>query len=177
MQTKHIVSIVVILLIVLVGYIVLINQPEAEPEINNNEIINDTIIEQEEVEEGSEVVVPPAPGPFVADAVRNLEPETLKVGTNTISAEVRGYMFFEAETQMKLYDGLTEVNIGTRADGLPNTVVTAEGEWMTTGYVPVSQAITIPASLKGKTLVIRFIANDPSGLGQPRYWGTWIKVE
>ena len=128
-------------------------------------------------ENNSNVIVPPAPGPFVADAVRNLMPKSLKVGENTITAEVRGYMFFEAETQLKLYDGNTEVNIGTRPDGLPNTVVTAQGQWMTTGYVPVSQKITIPASLKGKTLVIRFIVNDPSDNARPRYWGTLIKVE
>ena len=126
---------------------------------------------------GAEVVVPPAPGPFTADAVRNLLPKSLKVGQNTITAELRGYMFFEAEAQMKLYDGLKEVNISTRPDGLPNTVLTAQGEWMTTGYVPIKQTITIPANLKGKILVIRFIASDPSDSGKPRYWGTWVKVE
>jgi hypothetical protein len=127
---------------------------------------------------GADVVSPPAPGPFTEDAVRNLMPKSLKVGANTINAEVRGYMFFEGETGLKLYDQGREVNIGTRPDGLPNTVVTAQGEWMTTNYVPVSQNITIPADLKGKTLVIRFVANDPSGIpGKTRYWGTWIKVE
>jgi hypothetical protein len=125
----------------------------------------------------NKVVTPPAPGPFVADAVRNLKPVTLKVGANTISAEVRGFMFFEGESQLRIYDGLTEVNTGKRTDGLPNTVLTAQGEWMTEGYVPVSQTINIPASLKGKTLIIRFVANDPSDNARPRYWGTWMKVE
>ena len=124
----------------------------------------------------SEVVKPAAPGPFVADAVRGLMPKTLRVGSNEIVAEVRGYMFFEGETRLALYDGTKEINIGTRPDGLPNTVVSAQGEWMTENYVSVRQIITIPAELKGKTLVIRFIANDPSDNAKPRYWGTLINV-
>ena len=126
---------------------------------------------------GSNIVKPDAPGPFVADAVRNLMPKSLKVGQNTITAEVRGFMFFEAETQLRLYDGKKEIDIGKRPDGLPNTVLTAQGEWMTTGYVPISQVINIPAGVKGKILTIRFIANDPSDNARPRYWGTIIKVE
>jgi hypothetical protein len=123
------------------------------------------------------VVVPAAPGPFAADAVRNLAPQSLKVGKNEITAEVRGYMFFEGETQLALYDGTARVNIGNRPDGLPNGVVSAKGAWMTEDYVPVAQTITIPAGLKGKTLVIRFIANDPRDDARPRYWGTLIRVE
>ena len=124
-----------------------------------------------------EIVKPPAPGPFVADAVRNLMPKALKVGQNNITAEVRGYMFFEGETHLALYDGLKEVDIGARSDGLPNTVVFTSGDWMTLDYVPIDHTITIPAELKGKTLVIRFIDNEPVEDAKPKYWGTLIKVE
>jgi hypothetical protein len=124
-----------------------------------------------------EITKPPAPGPFVADAVRNLSPKSLKVGDNDIDAEVRGYMFFEGVTHLKLYDGMKEIDLGVRTDGIPNTVVLAEGEWMTEGYVPVKHTISIPAALKGKTLVIRFIADDPRDDARPRYWGTLIRVD
>jgi hypothetical protein len=170
-----------VILAALLGYFVFAERvaapapsvPPEQPELPDSEMPGNNVA----TTSPPEVVVPPAPGPFAADAVRNLSPQSLRTGENEITAEVRGYMFHEGETHLALYDGMDEIDIGLRSDGLPNTVVTATGEWMITGYVPVAQTIVIPAGLKGKTLVIRFIANDQRDDARPRYWGTLIRVE
>lgn len=173
--------VIAVVLAGIIGYLAFVNQDQNLETSRSPAGQENTASSMSEVVSGgegrNEIVKPPAPGPFVADAVRNLAPNILRVGSNQLSAEVRGYMFFEGETHLALYDGTKEINIGTRADGLPNTVVSAQGEWMTEGYVQVQQTITIPAELRGKTLVLRFIANDQRDDARPRYWGTVIAVE
>lgn len=74
--------------------------------------------------------------------------------TFTVAGQARGYWYFEANFPYEVQDA----NGNTIAEG----PVQADGEWMTTEFVPYTFQITIP-SYKGKaTLILR--NDNPSGL-------------
>lgn len=75
----------------------------------------------------------------------------------SVVGKARGTWFFEASFPIELVD-----QNGTR---LTIAVAQAEGEWMTTEFVPFKADITVPASFTGPaTLIMR--KDNPSGLAE-----------
>ena len=75
--------------------------------------------------------------------------------TFTVTGQARGTWYFEASFPLEV----------TSASGeqLVQMPVQAQGEWMTTNFVPFSAQVTLPATYKGAAKII--LHNDnPSGL-------------
>lgn len=73
----------------------------------------------------------------------------------SVVGEARGNWFFEASFPVELLDGNGNVLVQAHAD--------AQGDWMTTAFVPFKADIKIPTSYTGlATLVLR--KDNPSGL-------------
>lgn len=75
----------------------------------------------------------------------------------TITGQARGNWFFEATAPVRLLDGNDrQIAVG---------FITAQGEWMTTNFVPFSGQLTFaPPNTNTGTLVLE--KNNPSGLPQ-----------
>jgi len=73
----------------------------------------------------------------------------------TVSGRARGTWYFEASFPVKLYDGNGKLLVAVPA--------TAEGEWMTSEYVPFSGTLTF-ASPTTTTGTLVFEKDNPSGL-------------
>lgn len=97
---------------------------------------------------------PPAEKPGLI-RVTQPQPNDLIASPLTVTGEARGNWFFEASFPMRLYDG------NGREIGL--AIAQAQGEWMTTQFVPFRAELTFeaPATERG-TLVLE--KDNPSGL-------------
>ena len=88
------------------------------------------------------VVTSPLPGANVA-------------ATFTVTGQARGSWYFEASFPLQV--------ISASGEKLVQMPVQAQGEWMTTNFVPFSAEVTLPATYKGAATII--LNNDnPSGL-------------
>jgi len=75
--------------------------------------------------------------------------------TFTISGKARGPWYFEASFPFEVRDDNGGLLLQTHAE--------AQGEWMTTEFVPFARTVTIPGSYTGPaTLILR--KDNPSGL-------------
>ncbi len=72
-----------------------------------------------------------------------------------VSGEARGPWFFEASFSARL--------LGPRGEELSVAILTAEGEWMTTDFVPFSGTLSFDAPRGGEGTLV-FEAANPSGL-------------
>ncbi len=112
------------------------------------------------VANGTQTPPPPAPvvSPEIPDTpevdISLLSPEPIANGT-VIEGKARGFWFFEASFPIELRDENGAL--------LTTAIAQAEGDWMTTEYVPFRATLHFPppASSKG-TLV--FKKDNPSGL-------------
>jgi hypothetical protein len=75
----------------------------------------------------------------------------------TIKGEARGGWYFEASFPVEVRD--------SKGNVLAQTPAQAEGEWMTSNFVPFSVNITIPSTYTGPATVI-LRKDNPSGLPQ-----------
>jgi hypothetical protein len=84
-------------------------------------------------------------------------PNTAVQSPLTISGEARGPWYFEASFPVKLIDSNGTV--------LAQTPAQAEGDWMTTEYVPFSATLVFaaPTTVTGKLILMK---DNPSGLPQ-----------
>jgi hypothetical protein len=73
-----------------------------------------------------------------------------------LKGEARGYWYFEASFPYQLKNEAGEV--------LAEGPVQAEGEWMTTDYVPFSLTINFPAQASGSKGTLTLMKDNPSGL-------------
>jgi len=79
----------------------------------------------------------------------------------TIKGEARGAWFFEASFPIKL--------VGQDGQVIAQTIATAQGDWMTEGFVPFSAVLTIPGrdqdtSNQVHPAKLEFHRDNPSGL-------------
>lgn len=110
------------------------------------------------------LIHPKAPGAWVMSGVKNISPATLVVGENKINANVKG-LFVDNKVMVKVYDNLTEV-ASAEAEAVVDPI---ENE-----YVAVKTfSLTIPETMKGKTLIVRFIKPGT----EAGYWGTTMMVK
>jgi hypothetical protein len=75
----------------------------------------------------------------------------------TLTGSARGNWFFEASAPVKIYDSNNKL--------LGSGTINADGEWMTTNFVPFSDTITFATS-STPTGKIVFEKDNPSGLPQ-----------
>ena len=88
-------------------------------------------------------------------AVTSPLPGATVPATFTFTGEARGTWYFEASFPLEVISAS-----GAQLVQLP---VQAQGEWMTTNFVPFSAEVTLPATYKGAATII--LHNDnPSGL-------------
>lgn len=119
-----------------------------------------------------DVIHPPAPGVWDANAVADGLPATLSVGQHTIQLWVRGYMFFEGVAHFTIHDGETGRLIKT------GTVSLIDSPEMTVNYMPASASFVLPASLSGHRIIFRVINDNPTGdEAYSKYWGKVIQVQ
>ncbi len=76
-------------------------------------------------------------------------------GSFPVLGEARGTWFFEASFPIRLLDS-SGVEVAT-------AIATAEGQWMTTEFVPFSATMDIPHGLEGQATLV-FEKDNPSGL-------------
>lgn len=76
----------------------------------------------------------------------------------TISGEARGNWYFEASFPIELLDAN-----GTRIPTEPG-FIQAQGDWMTSEFVPFSSTITFPAQAAGSVGTLILHKDNPSGL-------------
>lgn len=92
-----------------------------------------------------------------ADLVRATSPQPGAVVASplTVRGEARGNWFFEASFPVRLYDSAGNV--------LATGIAQAEGEWMTTEFVPFTATLTFvaPPNEEGKLVLEK---DNPSGL-------------
>lgn len=75
--------------------------------------------------------------------------------TFTVTGQARGSWYFEASFPLEV--------VSATGEQLVRMPVQAEGEWMTTNFVPFSAQVTLPTTYKGAAILI--LHNDnPSGL-------------
>lgn len=76
----------------------------------------------------------------------------------TLTGEARGNWFFEASAPVELQDA--------NGKKLAQGFITAQGEWMTTNFVPFTGTLTWTATSTGTTTAARvvFMNDNPSGL-------------
>ena len=115
---------------------------------------------------GTHRAAPPSTVPPVVEAsytnastdlvvVTSPPPGTTLGSTFTITGKARGTWYFEASFPLEVVSVT-----GTMLVQMP---VQAQGEWMTTNFVPFSAQVTLPATYKGAAKII--LHNDnPSGL-------------
>ncbi len=87
--------------------------------------------------------------------VASPRPGTTVTGPLMISGEARGSWFFEASFPVYLEDPS-----GTR---VATAIAAAQGEWMTTEFVPFQTKLTIPTAFSGPATLV-FAKDNPSGL-------------
>ena len=110
------------------------------------------------------LIHPKAPGAWVMSGVKNISPATLVVGENKMNANVKG-LFVDKKVTVKVYDNLTEVT-STEAEAVVDPIAN--------DYVAVKTfSLTIPATMQGKTLIVRFIKPGT----EAGYWGTTMVVK
>ena len=99
---------------------------------------------------------PPTPGPFVSEMVKITSPLAgATVGrTFTVKGEARGQWYFEASFPVQVKDK----DNNTVGQGIAQ----AEGEWMTTEFVPFSANVIVTNYSGPATLVL--LKDNPSGL-------------
>ena len=99
---------------------------------------------------------PPAPGPFVSEMVKITSPLAgATVGkTFTVKGEARGQWYFEASFPVQVRD--------PNNDLVGSGIAQAEGEWMTTEFVPFSANVVVTNYSGPATLVL--LKDNPSGL-------------
>lgn len=89
--------------------------------------------------------------------VETPRPGTLAGKTFTIKGEARGQWYFEASSPIEVRDKTGKV--------LATVVAQAQGEWMTTSFVPFTASATVPENYIGPaTIVLK--KDNPSGLPQ-----------
>ena len=87
--------------------------------------------------------------------VTNPTPGAVTGKTFTVTGKARGTWYFEASFPVRVLDGNGNV--------LATGIAQAQGDWMTTEFVPFVVAITVPtAYIGGATLVLQ--KDNPSGL-------------
>lgn len=98
----------------------------------------------------------PPPGPFISDMVKITSPLAGAVvgKTFTVKGEARGQWYFEASFPVQVKDA----NNDTVGQGIAQ----AEGEWMTTEFVPFSANVIVTNYSGPATLVL--LKDNPSGL-------------
>ena len=105
--------------------------------------------------------------PLVAITYDRASADTIIVATPTpgavvgktfaIKGQARGIWYFEASFPIEVRDAAGTV--------LTTVVAQAEGEWMTTAFVPFTATATVPASYIGPaTIVLK--KDNPSGLSE-----------
>lgn len=72
-----------------------------------------------------------------------------------ITGQAKGSWYFEASFPIKIYNS-SNVLIG-------QTVGQAQGNWMTTSFVPFTATLTFPAQITGSSGTIVFEKDNPSG--------------
>lgn len=82
-------------------------------------------------------------------------PNTTVSGSITITGEARGTWFFEASFPVRLLD-----SSGTQ---IAVAIAQAQGEWMTTEFVPFETTLDIPDTTRGPATLV-FEKDNPSGL-------------
>ncbi len=167
---KIIVSIIVVVVVFLLGLIIGKNKTEDVP--LEEEVLSE-VVESEGTDDSlvasDGLIHPKAPGPWATGAVKNLMPNSFVVGENTLTANIKG-LFVEGVGMVKIYDNLTEV-FSSEINAMP------ESDWVN-NFVEIEPVkVIIPESLKGKTLIVRFMAPDVSGEGEMKYFGQTVSVE
>ena len=144
-------AILTILIVIIIGagvlYLISASQPEPQEPIDENPITTPTTTPQAEATYTNAttdliVVDQPKPGATISRSL-------------TVSGQARGNWFFEASFPIEVVDPNGAI--------LLNTYMEAQGEWMTTEFVPFSRTVTIPGTYTGPaTLILR--KDNPSGL-------------
>lgn len=83
-------------------------------------------------------------------------PNTKVTSPVTISGQARGSWYFEASAPVKLKNAQGTV--------IAEHYVTAQGDWMTTEFVPFSGSLTFPAQPAGSKGTLVLMNDNPSGL-------------
>lgn len=76
----------------------------------------------------------------------------------SISGEAVGGWYFEASFPIKLLDSNNQV--------IGQTIAQAQGDWMTTDFVPFTASLTFPTQPTGSQGKLVFEKDNPSGLPQ-----------
>ncbi len=87
--------------------------------------------------------------------VENPTPGSVTGKQFSVVGIARGNWFFEASFPIEISD--------TTGTVIATGIAQAEGEWMTTGFVPFKADITIPDSFMGKAIVV-LKKDNPSGM-------------
>jgi hypothetical protein len=80
---------------------------------------------------------------------------------HTFVGQARGMMFFEADFPVMVRDGQGNV--------VAHGLATAEGEWMTTEYVPFTAELTVSGTPATTSGTLEFHKDNPSGLPEHDY--------
>ena len=143
MNTKWLLGIVFILIVMAAGFLAFSPKTQA-PVVTNPPVATTT---QPAMLDDLIVVDSPLPGTTLISAMNSV--------TITVTGKARGNWYFEATAPVEL----TNVSGTSIASGH----ITAQGDWMTTDYVPFSGTFTFPLQPAGSvgTLVLR--NDNPSG--------------
>lgn len=90
--------------------------------------------------------------------VSSLEAGDVVSSPLTVTGEARGTWYFEASFPVKLLD--------QSGNTIATAVATAQGDWMTTDFVPFTATLTFPAQPSGSTGTLVLEKDNPSGLPQ-----------
>lgn len=130
-----------LIIVILFGWVVYDNRRPAE-EVQNNSLVATTTIS---VNEKSDLIVVDTP---ISGATLN--------SPTSINGKARGQWFFEASFPIELQD--------LQGNVLETVVAQAEGEWMTTDFVPFTASLLFTKPSSPMQALLVFKKDNPSGL-------------
>lgn len=133
---------VLIVLLFVVGWVVYDNKELMVNDVGNNNVAT-TTIDSNDTKKDLIVVDVPVQGMTIGSPF-------------VISGKARGYWFFEGSFPIELRD--TQGNI------LETIIAQAEGEWMTTEFVPFTASLIFTKPSASMSAVLVFKKDNPSGL-------------
>lgn len=133
---------VLIVLLFVVGWVVYDNKELIVNDVGNNNVAT-TTVDSNDTKKDLIVVDVPVQGMTIGSPF-------------VISGKARGYWFFEGNFPIELRD--TQGNI------LETIIAQAEGEWMTTEFVPFTASLIFTKPSASTPAVLVFKKDNPSGL-------------
>lgn len=88
--------------------------------------------------------------------VENVKPNQVIKSPFTITGQARGNWFFEASFPIRLVD--------LSGNEIAHTIATAEGEWMTTEFIPFSAVLNFEITTSSMPAILILKNDNPSGL-------------